>query len=153
MTAPADEREQAIRAVEVEFSELVTHIRRIIMRNAERVAPGMLPGAYKVFTTIADTGPLTASAIAERLLIDKGQLSRTIRELEDLGLIVRTPDPSDRRAHLLDATPDGRRRLDEARAPQEHGLARALEQWDVADVRRLADLLHALANEQVPSAG
>ncbi|GAA3654163.1 MarR family winged helix-turn-helix transcriptional regulator [Microbacterium marinilacus] len=146
------EREQAMRAVELEFSELIAQVRRIIMRNADRVSPGMLPGAYKVFTTIADAGPLTASAIADRLMIDKGQLSRTVRELEDLGLVARTPDPSDGRAHLLEPTEDGRRRLATARAPQEHGLSRALEKWDVSDVRRLADLLHALTHEQVPGA-
>lgn len=151
MTRAQDgDRTQAVHAVEAAFAELMAHVRRIISANANRVSPGMLPGAYKVFTMIADHGPTTSRAIAERLFIDKGQLSRTVKELEDLGLIGRTPDPSDGRSQLLEATAEGRRRLEQARAPQEHGLAKALEQWEVDDVRRLADLLHALANEQTP---
>ncbi|KQY97604.1 hypothetical protein ASD19_07840 [Microbacterium sp. Root53] len=149
-TEDPSERASAVRSVELEFSELMAHVRRLISRRAERVSPGMLPGAYKVFTAIADTGPITASAIAERLMIDKGQLSRTVRELEDLGLVARTPDPADRRAHLLEATDLGRGRLEQARAPEEPGLSRALEHWDLADVRRLAALLHALSHDEVP---
>lgn len=145
------ERESAIHAVEVEFAELITNIRRLVSRRAERISPGMLPGAYKIFTAIADSGPVTASTLAERLMVDKGHLSRTVRELETLGLVARTPDPADRRAHLLEATDLGRSRLAEVRAPHEPGLARALEHWDVADVRRLADLLHALTHEEVPA--
>ena len=149
-TETETEREEAIRAVEAEFAELITRFRTLILRNAQRISPGMLPAAYKVFTTIVRHGPVTASAIAERLLIDKGQLSRTVRELEELGLIARTPDPSDGRAHLLEATEEGRRRLHEARAPQESSLMHALEQWQIEDVRRLATLLHALVNAEAP---
>ncbi len=147
---PNGDREDAVKAVESAFAELMTQVRRIITTNAARVSPGMLPGAYKVFTMIADKGPLTSRVIAERLYIDKGQLSRTVKELEDLGLIARTADPSDGRSHLLEVTAEGRRRLEQARAPQEHGLAAALEHWEIDDVRRLADLLHALANEETP---
>ena len=45
-------RTQAVRALEGEFSALITQMRRILSENAERVSPGMMPGAYKVFTTI-----------------------------------------------------------------------------------------------------
>ena len=46
-------RAEAVRALEAEFGELITHFRRVITENANRVSPGMLPGAYKIFTTIA----------------------------------------------------------------------------------------------------
>ena len=60
-------------------------------------------GAYKVFTTIVRRESITASALTEHLLMDKGQLSRTVRELEQLGLIERRPDPDDGRSSLLSA--------------------------------------------------
>ena len=84
----------------------------------------MLPGAYKVFTTIVRRESVTLSALAEALMADKGQISRTVRELEELGLISRTPDPADGRSSLLSPTPEGLERLAAARAPQETRAAR-----------------------------
>ncbi|MFY9713767.1 MAG: helix-turn-helix domain-containing protein, partial [Microbacterium sp.] len=80
-------RAAAVRALESEFAELISRIRRIIMENANRVSPGMLPGAYKTLTTIARCEQVTVSALAERMLVDKSQASRMVRELEELGLI------------------------------------------------------------------
>jgi len=149
MTSPVDPsdaaRDAAIRRVEAEFSEIAQRFQRIVTRNAERLSPGLLPGAYKVFTTIARHGPVKASELTERMSVDKGQLSRLITMLEERDLVVRTPDPSDRRAQLLEVTPEARARLDEVRGPRENGLFRELQMWPVADVERLADLLHTLA--------
>ena len=42
-----------MRALEAEFGQLITQFRRVISpRTRTGVSPGMLPGAYKVFTTI-----------------------------------------------------------------------------------------------------
>jgi DNA-binding MarR family transcriptional regulator len=87
MTTPEslEARTAAVRALEAEFGELLNRVRRIISANAERVSPGMLPGAYKVFTTIVNRGAVTQSSLSETLMADKGQISRTVRELESLG--------------------------------------------------------------------
>lgn len=145
MTADeAQARTDAVRALEGEFGELINRMRRILTENANRVSPGMLPGAYKVFTTIARRGSISQSVLADALVVDKGQLSRTVRELEDLGLISRAPDPDDRRASILSPTPAGLERLAAARAPQEDILATALQQWPLGDIENLTRLLHAL---------
>ncbi|MBO0980498.1 MarR family winged helix-turn-helix transcriptional regulator [Microbacterium sp. SD291] len=147
---PGDARAVAVRALEAEFSELITHFRRLIMENANRVSPGMLPGAYKTLTTIARCGEVNASALAERMLIDKGQVSRMVRELEGLGLIERSPDPADGRSFLLRLTAIGEQRLAEAREPQEGLLMRNLAGWSVADIGNLTRLLHALSSGATP---
>ncbi len=144
------ERTDAVRALEAEFSELITRTRRILTENANRVSPGMLPGAYKVFTTIVRREAVSQSALAEALVLDKGQLSRTVRELEQLGLIRRDPDPADGRASILSPTAFGLARLAEARAPQESSLLIALEDWPVEDIHTLTRLLHALSSGTVP---
>ncbi|GAA4781646.1 MarR family winged helix-turn-helix transcriptional regulator [Microbacterium gilvum] len=148
----APEQAEAIKAVEAEFSELMTQVRRIIHQHAERVSPGLNPGAYKIFTSIVRHGPVTSSDMVDRMAVDKGQLSRTIRELEGLGLIARTPAPSDRRVSLLEATPEGIRRLEAARSHHESLLYDTLRLWDVDRVRDLAELLHALTNGVTPEA-
>ncbi|WP_454132393.1 MarR family winged helix-turn-helix transcriptional regulator [Microbacterium lacticum] len=144
-TASPESRADAVRALEAEFGELINQFRRIITDNAQRVSPGMLPGAYKVFTTIARRESVTQSALAEHLQVDKGQLSRTVRDLEALGLIERTPDPNDGRSSLLSPSERGRERLSAARLPQENLLQRVLADWDVDDIHNLTRLLHALA--------
>ncbi len=154
MPAPTDSgaeaadrvRADAVRALEAEFGELVNQFRRVITENANRVSPGMLPGAYKVFTTIARRETVTQTALAEQLQVDKGQLSRTVRDLESLGLIERHPDPHDGRSSLLSPTATGLARLEAARAPHEHVLHESLADWAVDDIRNLARLLHALSN-------
>lgn len=143
-------RTEAVRALEAEFGELINRFRRIIADNAQRVSPGMLPGAYKVFTTIVRRESVTLSALAEALMADKGQISRTVRELEQLGLIERTPDPDDGRSSLLSPTPEGLERLAQARAPQESTLLHALADWPIDDIRNLSHLLHALTAGESP---
>lgn len=141
-----DEHEAAIRAVEAEFLGLVTRFRKLVAQHAEELSPGLLPGAYKVFSTIARRGPLKATDLAERMLLDKSQLSRMITTLEERGLITRSPAPGDRRAQLLEATPDGLKRLEVVRGPRENTLFRELLRWPIDDVRKLGHLLHALVD-------
>ena len=146
----AEARSAAVRALEAEFGELITRTRRIIMENANRVSPGMLPGAYKTLTTIARCEQVTVSALAERMLVDKSQASRMVRELEELGLIERSADPSDGRSSQLRVTPLGTERLAAARLPQEGMLMKTLEEWSLSDIDSLTRLLHALATGATP---
>ena len=143
-------RTEAVRALEAEFGELISRMRRVLADNAQRVSPGMLPGAYKVFTTIVRRESVTLSSLADSLMADKGQISRTVRELEELGLITRTPDPADGRSSLLSPTPEGLERLAAARAPQESVLLNTLEEWSVDEIRGLTRLLHALTAGESP---
>lgn len=146
----SEARTEAVRALESEFGELIARVRRLLADNAQRVSPGMLPAAYKVFTTIVRRESITLSSLAESLMADKGQISRTVRELEGLGLITRTPDPEDGRSSLLSPTPAGLERLAQARAPQESLLLEALDAWSLDDIRTLIRLLHALTAGEAP---
>lgn len=143
-------RTEVVRALEAEFGELVTQFRRLIAENAERMSPGMLPGSYKIFTTIVRRESVTLSALAESLMADKGQVSRAVRELEDRGFVARTPDPADGRSSLLSPTPLGLERLAAARAPQESTLVSALDAWELDDIRQFTLLLRALRERTVP---
>lgn len=146
MAEDSSSRTAAVRELESEFGELITRFQRVISEIANRVSPGLLPGAYKVFTTIARRDGVTLSSLSDLLMMDKGQLSRTIRELESLGLISRSPDPADGRSSLLAPTPEGRARLDAARAPQQGLLLDAIVDWPLDDIHALTRLLRALGD-------
>jgi DNA-binding MarR family transcriptional regulator len=143
-------RADAVRALEAEFGELFNQFRRLITEQAERISPGMLPGAYKVFTTIVRRESVTLSALADVLMMDKGQLSRTVRELEQLDLVHRVPDPHDGRSSLLSPTTDGLARLEAARSDRQNPLVEALDGWAIGDIRTLTRLMHALVSAEPP---
>lgn len=145
------DRADAVQALEASFSELMSAFRHHLAAVAERVSPGMLPGTFKVLSSLDRSGPATLSALAERLTADKGLISRSVTELEELGLIVRTPDPADRRSRTIAVTPLGEERLAAARAPQEGRFFAVLEDWPVGDIRHLTALLSALAAGSSPS--
>jgi DNA-binding MarR family transcriptional regulator len=156
--SPADhgfegERGDAVRALEAEFGELINHVRRMIADAAERVSPGMLPGAYKTFTTIVRRESVTLSALAEALMADKGQVSRTVRELEEIGLISRAPDPRDGRSSLLSPTAFGLERLEAARGSRANSPLTSVADWSIDDIHDLTRLLHALTAGVSPDTG
>ena len=57
-------------------------------------------------------GPLRLGDLATHLYLDKSTTSRIVDSLERKGYLERRPDPSDRRAVLLEATESGRRLVD-----------------------------------------
>ncbi len=56
--------------------------------------------------------PLRMSTIAERLILSKGGTTKVIDRLEAKGLVARNQDPTDRRALVVEITPDGIKALE-----------------------------------------
>ncbi|WP_296194837.1 MarR family transcriptional regulator [uncultured Microbacterium sp.] len=139
------DRSDAVHALENEFSAFAARYRVLIARHADLVSPGLLAGSFKVFGAISTREGTTMSALAELLHLDKGQLSRTVRDLEERGLVARTPDPHDRRSSLLALTPEGRERLEAARRTS-RGLMQVIEDWPVDDIREFTRLVRALSD-------
>jgi MarR family 2-MHQ and catechol resistance regulon transcriptional repressor len=54
-------------------------------------------------------GPLTISEIQDKVLLASGSMTAAVDRLEKLGLVVRKASPSDRRARVLELTPEGKR--------------------------------------------
>src|SRR6266446_6572111 len=54
-------------------------------------------------------GPLTISEIQDKVLLASGSMTAAVDRLEKLGLVVRKSSPSDRRARVLELTPEGQR--------------------------------------------
>ena len=144
-------RREAVRGLEGAFGELMGEFRRVYAQAAEVVSPGMLPGTFKVLSSIQRAGEISVSGLAERLTADKGQVSRSVSELEELWLVERTADAADGRIKLITLTDEGKSRLEKARLPYEGRLSEVLADWPIDSIEKLTELLHALAAGEIPA--
>lgn len=85
--------------------------------------------------------------VAEGLGVAVPTVSRQVRQLEDLGLVVRTKDPVDARAILLEVTGAGVDALLRMREEWRKTVAEILEPWPQKDREILGELLERFALE------
>jgi DNA-binding MarR family transcriptional regulator len=88
-----------------------------------------------------DTGSLRVTSLAERLGVDTPTVTRKVQQLERLGLVARTDDPEDRRAHRIRLTPSGRRAVARLNAARREWIDTLLAGWSASDVQRFSSLL------------
>ncbi|WP_353808670.1 MarR family winged helix-turn-helix transcriptional regulator [Agromyces sp. SYSU T00194] len=142
--APVDGTERAIGAVEVQLGVLFNRVRAIWKAQAASVHPDLQPVGYKLLGLLVRSGPAHAGALAERLATDKSVVSRQMRILVDLGLVVSRVDEHDARARLLEATPLGIERVSQVRSGAQAELRERLGAWPERDVEQFATLLARL---------
>jgi DNA-binding MarR family transcriptional regulator len=70
---------------------------------------GLTMWAYSVLLRLDDQPLRSQAALAEAIGADKTRIIDVLADLEERGLISRTPDPADRRVRLLALTPEGHR--------------------------------------------
>lgn len=108
---------------------------------------GIHGGDYSVLVALRRAGSpfaLTPTELARHRMITSGGMTAALDRLERKGLIVRSPNPDDRRGSLVRLTDDGRTVTDQAMARHveaEHRLVGGLTRTERA---RLADLLRTL---------
>lgn len=93
-----------------------------------------------VLLSFARTGKLPMRVMGERLQLHPTSVTNIVDRLQADGLVRRTPHPTDRRTTLVEMTPDGAARLDDATAAVT-GIRFGLAGLDDADERLLTDLL------------
>jgi DNA-binding MarR family transcriptional regulator len=68
-----------------------------------------------VLAVLDDEGPRPQGTLANSLRINRSVMVQVVDELEATGLVVRRRNPADRRAYALELTPEGRKRMAQAR--------------------------------------
>ena len=68
---------------------------------------------YAVLAALAEFGPASQSGLSDRTGIYRSDLVPTINQLTARGLVVRAPDPADRRRNAITLTDQGRRHLEQ----------------------------------------
>ena len=139
------------------LTEAAARLRMAIVRTARRLrqeAAGagteLSPTAAAALATVERHGPLTPSELAEIERIKRPTGTRTLRQLEDAGLVDRAPDPADGRSALVSVNAAGRERLRRLRGRKNAYLARRMRDLpadDVATLERAAGILERILEE------
>lgn len=69
---------------------------------------GMKPRYNSVLHTIYELGTCHASDVSRQLNTTMPSITKMINELESFGLLIKMPDPNDKRALLLEVSEDGK---------------------------------------------
>ncbi|MBZ5735166.1 MarR family winged helix-turn-helix transcriptional regulator [Nocardioides sp. TRM66260-LWL] len=141
--ADAPARTDLLLRLEQEVGGLVRRLRRIIAERARAVHPELQSSSYLLLAHVAETGPVRAASLVCHFQIDKGAISRQLQHLIDLGLVERTPDPADGRAHLVSVSDDALRRLDEVSRQRRSFIDERLGSWSPARLAAFVDELAA----------
>lgn len=76
---------------------------------------GSKPYHYRILAALHDAGPASQADVGRMTGLDRSDVSGAIEALSDAGLVLREPDPTDRRRNVVSVTNLGRtelRRLD-----------------------------------------
>lgn len=92
------------------------------------------------------SGGVRLSELATLIALDASTASRLVRTLESDGLIVRTPDPDDRRASRLELTEAGSARLEEFSERRHQLFTAAMDGWKTSETESFAALLTKFAD-------
>ncbi len=134
----------------VALADQLTAVTRRLRHASRRVvAPlGLTPGRMRVVRVLSG-GALRVGDLAERLGVAARSATQFVDELESEGFVVRAPDPTDRRATLVELTPLGHRALaslQRAWSDEADRLVRRLSPADQVELNRLLQVL--LADEE-----
>ncbi len=139
------------------LTDSASRLRMAIVRTSRRLrqeaagAVGELtPTSAAALATVERHGPLTPSELAEIERVKRPTATRTLRVLNEAGLVERTRDPEDGRSALLSITAAGRERLRRLRGRKNAYLARRMRDLpaeDVATLERAAEILEGILEQ------
>ena len=135
-------------------ADLAVRLRLAVTRTARRLRQEadsrLTPSTAAALASVERRGPLTPSELAAIEGIQRPTATRVIARLEEAGLLLRAPDPGDRRSSLVSVTPEGRALLRKARNRKTAYLAhrmRDLPADDLAALERAADVLERMLED------
>ena len=117
-------------------------VSQIAERSVEQAGLGLTD--FAVLEALLHKGPLTITEIQAKVRLASGSMTAAVDRLEKKGLAVRTPAPSDRRARVLELTPEGRRVVEKAFRRHAAELEAAMAVLNPSEKRQLYGLLKKL---------
>jgi DNA-binding MarR family transcriptional regulator len=130
--------------VEHELAVLLRRARAFSTQLAREFHPDLDSTAYALMTWLDDVGSARLTDLAAYFGVGKPTMSRQIQLLEQVDLVTRTADQTDRRAQTLSLTPHGAAQLHQVRDARRDRFRTLLAPWPSQDVAELGTLLGRL---------
>nr|RAW03873.1 hypothetical protein DBT41_10685 [Aerococcus urinae] len=148
MTSSAPGSDDANEAMRRAFGWALHDVFRLFQRSWSRhlrdSGTGISPAQCRVLTSLYARDGLTQTELADEVGMDKAPLGRLLDRVEELGLIIRKPDPMDRRVRRVHLT-EAAKALDEPMWEAARGMFdTALENMTPKDMATLLSLLDRL---------
>jgi DNA-binding MarR family transcriptional regulator len=138
---PIDRFDEALQTVARSITQVRVHERLLRLAGVRLDRAGVT----LLFKLSLRGESLRVTDLAETLGVDTPTVTRKVQQLERDGMVVRQPDPDDRRASRIRLTPAGRRTIERVRLARRAWLEQLLGGWDNDDLSDLADLLGRFA--------
>jgi DNA-binding MarR family transcriptional regulator len=125
-----------------------TRLARLLRRQGDT---GLSPSQISALTSIERHGPMTLGQLADHERVAPPSITRVVDKLVERGLVVRVPDPFDRRVTRVSTTPAGDTLLADVRARKDLWLASRLAELDDDQRARLdaaLDVIDALTSRE-----
>ncbi len=104
----------------------------------------LTPAQYDVLAQLMDTPGMSQQALAQRLMVTKGNVCSLIDRMSAHGLVERRADPEDRRINLLHLTEEGQKLAEAAVPAYAQFVSEHLSVLSADEQRQLEGLLRKL---------
>ena len=128
---------------------LISRTARLLTRvgDARLKTIGLSGAQMPIFARLQDGSTLSQADLARLACVEQPTMAATLSRMERDGLIVREPDPADRRSSLIRLTPAALAKMPELTALRSQAAEEALAGFDESERQLLAGmLLRIIAN-------
>lgn len=102
---------------------------------------GLSIGQFAVLEALFHKGDLTVGEVQEKILSTSGTISVILKNLEKRGLLMRLPDPEDKRKCILHITEEGEALIQEVFPENETMILESMAHWTLEEKEELLRLL------------
>jgi DNA-binding MarR family transcriptional regulator len=141
-TSPIRENDGMDEDAAIRLRRVITKLARQL--NVSSTGEGLTPSQASVLGLVVGRGPLSISELTELEGLNPTMTSRVLGVLDTMGLIERTPDPSDLRSASITATTEGRRSDERIKALRAEGVSAAMDRLPAAQQKAVLAALPAL---------
>jgi DNA-binding MarR family transcriptional regulator len=98
---------------------LLLRLAKTVHKRSSEELLGIKVRQMMLLSYLRGGAPALQQQLCESLWLDPNNCVLLLNELEEMGYVERRRDPTDRRRHVVDITPEGRRALERAERAQE----------------------------------
>ena len=123
------------------FVSLLTQIHKALNRRTDEQLLGMRFKPYMTLGYVRDHPGTTQQEVESAMFMDANSVVLILNELEAAQFSIRRRDPNDRRRHIVEVTPAGRRALERADKARETLEDEVLQPLSAEERKTLRSLL------------